>query len=632
MNVATAERKQTTKETTRCPVFKIDLKGQFVNIDDLTSDLLALPSENLFGRNIKEFLDKDSNKRLVEIIQYGNRFDSSYEAIELVIIDNNKKQHRLNAVVSLNFIAGNPSNYQIILLSNNRSANAADINSNLDQTLKCLFELYSDFGRNPDWKKLAELLVKNLIINQIGIYKYDNTTLSLLADSSRQESKSKVDLSTTDKNHLQAIVDNKQSLNLKIKNKAFEYACPLTHDGSCWGMMRCIVKEESSNLEKKLILIAGYIGSVFGMYIGANYRNEKNETNKEIITEPKTDFLEILKLFGCNILSFDTDCNIVATYSDAPDKNHILAGCANISELTKRLTAFELIGFSGKDRFEITLSNDHPISVPDLGLICDKTKFYLYKILNTREFSGGAVEYTIVLFPEFDNSIGRKTNDKLLGMFLETAGIFLEPIDKCAAKMAGQFYPRLNKDGRFYIDSIQDNCQVLYQSISRFKQLCKIVNQKENRTEINITEIITRSIREFQKKRNDLKITFENSGQIFLVIDAIRISEVLNAIFTGLMSQAVSDENLVFGIKVTSGTECCQIRIISYGNVTNNFDAKIALEPLASIKEIPLSGLTTFENELPVARLLVESMGGEMELAKTANNEITINLNLPSRR
>ncbi len=626
MTVTTVDRKQTTKESKRCPVLKIDLKGQFVNVDDLTSELLGLPPENLFGRNIKEFLDKDSYRGLVQIIQYGNRFDACYEAIELLIIDNNKKQQKLNAIVSLNFIAGNPSNYQIILLKSNRFANGSDNVAESSLTVKRLFELSSDFARNSDWKKLAELLIKNLNINQIGIYKYDDATLSLLADASKQKSKNQVDLSLTDENHLQAIADNQQTCSPKINNKESEYSYPLKFNNSCWGLLRCIVKDELCELEGELALIAGYIGPVFGIYIRGNSQNEDK------VAESQTNFFEILKLFGCTAISFDTDGNILSSYSDFPDKNHILAGCTNISELTEQLSKSELIGLSGEGGFEISLSDGNPIVFPDLGVISNKTKFYLYKILCTRELSGGLAEYTIVLFPEFDNSIGRKTIDKLLGMFLETAGIFLEPIDKCAAKMAGQFYPRLNNDGRFYIDTIQDNCQVLYRTISRFKELCKIVNRKENPTEINITEIIIRAIKDFQNKKNELKITLDDSGQVFLVADVTRITEALNAIFTGLISQTVSDENPAIGIKVTAENDSCRIQIISFGKLEKSFDVNNALEPLASIKEIPLSGLTVFENELPIARLLIESMGGQMELSKSSEKEIIVAVTLLSIR
>jgi hypothetical protein len=217
-------------------------------------------------------------------------------------------------------------------------------------------------------------------------------------------------------------------------------------------------------------------------------------------------------------------------------------------------------------------------------------------------------------------------------MFLETTGIFLEPIDKCAAKLAGQFYPRMNNDGRFYIDTIQDNCQVLYRTVSRFKRLCEIVGRKVNPAKIDITEIIIRIIKDFQNTQNELKIILDNSDQVFWVVDATRIAEALNAIFTGLINQTVSDENPTIGIKATAESDSRKIQIISFGRLEESFDVNNALEPLTSIKETPLSGLAMFENELPIARLLIESMGGQMDLAKGGEKEIIVTVTLPSTR
>ena len=99
-----------------------------------------------------------------------------------------------------------------------------------------------------------------------------------------------------------------------------------------------------------------------------------------------------------------------------------------------------------------------------------------------------------------------------------------------------------------------------------------------------------------------------------------------------MISQTVSDENPAIGIKVTAENDSCRIQIISFGKLEKSFDVNNALEPLASIKEIPLSGLTVFENELPIARLLIESMGGQMELSKSSEKEIIVAVTLLSIR
>ncbi|MCP4703246.1 MAG: hypothetical protein GY865_01450 [candidate division Zixibacteria bacterium] len=634
MNVATTDPKQIIKEANRCPVFKINLKGHFVNVDDLTSELIGLPAESLFGRNIKEFLDKESFNGLSQIIQHGNRFDACYEAIEIKIINNEKKQHKVNAIVSLNFIAGNPANYQIILLKYNQTKKSDDKKYNLDCTLKKLYELSFDFARNPDWKKLSDLLINSIKINQVGIYKYSDKTLFLLTESSKQKKKSNVDLSRTNEDHLK-VVTNKQSKTLDLKDNGLEYSFPLVINGFCWGLLRCIVENNLSELDSALAIIAGYIGPAFGADISDNAKNEKKqkiEKSENKTVDIQLNFFDILKMFGCTIISFDTSGDVISKYTDLPDKNHFLAGCSTSNELIDKLSAFELIGFSDKECFELTLSDEHPVIFPDLGLIGDENKFYLYKILKTKEISDGLAENTIILFPEFDNSIGRNSTNKLLEMFLETSSMFLEPIDKCAAKMAGQFYPRLNKDGRFYLDTIQDNCYVLFKTINRFKQLCQIINKKENLVEINITDVVSRTIKEYLNIENNIKIKLENSGQIFLMADSGRITKSLYAIFTGLINQTISNEKPTISLKVSTETKYCKIQINSYGTLENSFKPENALEALTSIRETPVSGLSVLENELPMARLLIESMGGQMELSQIANNKVSIDLKLPSAR
>ncbi len=45
--------------STACAVFKIDLRGRFVYIDDETEELLGLTREELFGKSIYEFISND---------------------------------------------------------------------------------------------------------------------------------------------------------------------------------------------------------------------------------------------------------------------------------------------------------------------------------------------------------------------------------------------------------------------------------------------------------------------------------------------------------------------------------------------------------------------------------------------
>ena len=92
MPITSPKQGQTSKKKRRCPVLKIDLKGRFVNIDDLTAELLGIQAENLFGKSIEEFLDEESYQKLLEIFHSGSRFDTCHESVDLNVIDGNLRE------------------------------------------------------------------------------------------------------------------------------------------------------------------------------------------------------------------------------------------------------------------------------------------------------------------------------------------------------------------------------------------------------------------------------------------------------------------------------------------------------------------------------------------------------------
>lgn len=99
----------------RCAVAKIDLKGKFVYIDDSLEELFGEKRENLFGRDIKEFLTSESEQIINQIISVRNHYETFYEAATLDIKTGNDQLNKLRAVFSLNFASGNPVNFLVII-------------------------------------------------------------------------------------------------------------------------------------------------------------------------------------------------------------------------------------------------------------------------------------------------------------------------------------------------------------------------------------------------------------------------------------------------------------------------------------------------------------------------------------
>jgi PAS domain S-box-containing protein len=104
-----------TASSARCAVLKIGLKGRFVYVDDRAEELLGYTREALFGKSILDYLSPESNDALERFIHRRTRFESSYEILPLAIRDRDGSFRRFDAIISLNFVNGNPVNYQIIV-------------------------------------------------------------------------------------------------------------------------------------------------------------------------------------------------------------------------------------------------------------------------------------------------------------------------------------------------------------------------------------------------------------------------------------------------------------------------------------------------------------------------------------
>lgn len=104
------------KVSTACTVFKIDFRGRLVYIDDETEELFGLGREELFGKSLYEFAAPDSIEAIDEILKKRKRFESFYEAMTLVLRVDGGEYKSFDTVVTLNFITGNPVNFQFTLL------------------------------------------------------------------------------------------------------------------------------------------------------------------------------------------------------------------------------------------------------------------------------------------------------------------------------------------------------------------------------------------------------------------------------------------------------------------------------------------------------------------------------------
>ncbi|HVP07326.1 MAG TPA: PAS domain S-box protein [Candidatus Acidoferrum sp.] len=136
----------------RCAVCKIDLKGRFVFIDDASEQLFGRTKEDLFGRPFVNFVSEADKEVVRLILNQRNHYESFFERTPLELVCSDGRQVPAIAVISLNYLAGIPVNFQIIINANDEPdrGQVATATETVDQSL---IEAALGFD-GADWKQV----------------------------------------------------------------------------------------------------------------------------------------------------------------------------------------------------------------------------------------------------------------------------------------------------------------------------------------------------------------------------------------------------------------------------------------------------------------------------------------------
>ncbi len=269
MQQKTGKNQVNSQNLERCAVIKIDLNGRFVYIDNRAEKILGAPAESLYGQNIKEFISDESYDLVSSIIHNSKLYESYYDATCIELIDKDKRVRFCNVVVSLNFIAGNPANYQIIILPERENIKLLLADDDLPESQEWLipgflFDYIASLDRALDWQKLTDILSESERIAQVGIYAIKDDKPVLLASSCQPTYIDKgYDLNHLDEGHLGVIQHKGPHIcNGQGRFDGLTDACfPLNNGTIIWGLLRFIVIGEIDEYDTRFKALAAFIGN-----------------------------------------------------------------------------------------------------------------------------------------------------------------------------------------------------------------------------------------------------------------------------------------------------------------------------------------------------------------------------------
>ena len=167
----------------RCAVCKIDLKGRFSFIDQEFMELTGYSDEELLGKSVSAFLEPASRELVNKLINERSHYETVYDSAPLTLL--NKKQEAVNvsATMFLNFIGGNPVNFQLILSSHAvpERMKAADPRSIVDDRYSKFVNELVSLESNKDWQKIVDLVLHFSSAGQAALYRYEKQALVPMA-------------------------------------------------------------------------------------------------------------------------------------------------------------------------------------------------------------------------------------------------------------------------------------------------------------------------------------------------------------------------------------------------------------------------------------------------------------------
>jgi hypothetical protein len=257
--------KESEQKLKLCAVAKIDLNGRFVYVDAEIEKLLGVDCADLYGRGIKSYVDARAYRLILSTLNNSRRYESQFEAGQMTFINVDKTQITRRVVMSLNFIAGNPANYQIIVLpSGDQTERQETIESprlNLDGAIfEYLATLESDF----DLEDFLTIFMKIDEIVQVGFYTLPNGKPMLLGSCCQPSYLGKeMTLSEMDKDYIERAADGV----VHITNGSGKYdgvteiSIPLRYSKISWGILRIFYSGDYKSIGDDLETVARFIGN-----------------------------------------------------------------------------------------------------------------------------------------------------------------------------------------------------------------------------------------------------------------------------------------------------------------------------------------------------------------------------------
>jgi len=628
-------------EFKRCGVCKIDLKGNFVFIDDETELFLGWPKEELFGKSLFDFLDKSSQSLIEELLTRRNHYETFYDTTTVTFVDRTNKPTKVSLVVSLNFIAGNPVNFQLII--NRYEGNITDDgNSLLWFALYDFINSLSGIGDVFNWREHLRLLRKLTGASQLAVYKIMEQSLEPRAvvtddDSTRFAFNSIPELTDL---HRQVAQTGKtySFIDKEAVNRALEE----------YGVSpdEFIVRVKVS--ENDLYLLRMIFSTI------------KPDSVAESVEQARAGIMMIEKLMQTTGIRGDDanesfDVKFTVGFLDSLDIGSLLIQTDGQivgynSALLKLIDKDDIEG-SYRDFIDLLIQYNNPTLETTIETYFNKGNvdgFQLDLSLPLKLINGEAARLVIVRFSEEANDLSacfalipesavffnRDLQDlpqgKMWPSIISSMKSELKKVTVCTDKLTNEYYNQLGHKGNTCLENLSERVRYINGMYDELAVIMDCTNSEQETQLTDLNLLFNRVLHEIRSVYTgiDIKCNFQKMPKIKTN------RKKASRIFYNIISNGIrfnNNDKVIINISSEILNDACKVSVSGnsasdpWQQVDNIFDFFNQM-PSSNVKVLPGDG-TSFA----MTRQLVDSLGWEIDFTSDSTEKNGVTIIIPSR-
>ncbi len=614
------------------------MKGRFVYIDEEIEQLLGFTREELFGKNIIDFVDQQSAELIEQMLSKRNHYETFFDFTILNVINSKQQKISSDVIISLNFIAGNPVNFQLILnqtVSGNDKQNPSSEESKLLPFLKLInsHENFNDLNDilNPmlDLSGAELLAIYDISTGNIepltgiansGSIEFSFDTIPPLSNLHYQIKETQNDFSFVDQDDIRMAIEN--------FNEAPNEFVTIKEISGAVCLIRYIYSEETDVKE-----VAKFIeDTTLALDLISKISKEKIINNDSVDTLPDIKFtigfLDSLNI-GALLTNEKGDLagynpNFISLFND----NEIQGDISAVLNVLKEHNPVQLIE-QIEEYLKAPLDEEHPDDL-QVEIQCpsnDKRRLTVIKFsVDPSDQSGCFVFLPInpTLSLEHDDPIDNKS---LKDFSISIKGL-VSSVKSLSDNVSRNYSNQLDKSGTERVANLRTYAVSLKEAVNRFN---KIINLKQSANKLYLTDLTILS-----KRILDM-IHLEYPGvkiqsKVNPLPKIVTSSKIINEVFESIIDNSVkycNDNSVTIEISTETKENFCFIKIKDNGKgIPKNIRDKIFVQSQID----SLSNMThpmLLYNNLSICKQLMQVLGGDLNLVSSNKDGTLFEIKTP---